>query len=396
MNYPEKLKKGDTIGICAPSGGIAEKEDILQLELAENQLRKMGYKIIETKSVRKETKGRSASGKERAKEFMELLENEEVKLIIFAAGGDFLIEIFDYLDFEKIKDLKPKWLQGYSDITGISFLFNTILDIPTMYCQTIKDYAMNPLFKNLTDALGIEEGEEIVQKSFEKYEKVVDFRESIENENTENDKLNLKNNIEEKENTNSLENINDENNLKKIEGKENREIVEIQKEENYLEELTKTYELTEKVEWKNVTGEEKIQIKGRSLGGCLDCIKGYIGTKYDKVSEYVERHKKEGLIWFLEVFEMSTPEVYRTLWQMKNAGYFKYCTGIVFGRPLFIREDYETNFNDTVKEALQDLEIPIICDADIGHVKPQLAIVNGAILEITSQNGKGTVKTILE
>lgn len=396
MNYPEKLKKGDTIGICAPSGGIAEKKDILQLELAENQLRKMGYKIIETKSVRKETKRRSASGKERAKEFMELLENEEVKLIIFAAGGDFLIEIFDYLDFEKIKDLKPKWLQGYSDITGISFLFNTILDIPTMYCQTIKDYAMNPLFKNLTDALGIEEGEEIVQKSFEKYQKVVDFRESIENENTENDKLNLKNNIEEKENTNSLENINDENNLKKIEGKENREIVEIQKEENYLEELTKTYELTEKVEWKNVTGEEKIQIKGRSLGGCLDCIKGYIGTKYDKVSEYVERHKKEGLIWFLEVFEMSTPEVYRTLWQMKNAGYFKYCTGIVFGRPLFIREDYETNFNDTVKEALQDLEIPIICDADIGHVKPQLAIVNGAILEITSQNGKGTVKTILE
>ena len=396
MNYPEKLKKVDTIGICAPSGGISEKEDITKLELAENQLIKMGYKIIETKSVRKEAKGRSASGKERAKEFMELLENEEVKLIIFAAGGDFLIEIFDYLDFEKIKDLKPKWLQGYSDITGISFLFNTILDIPTMYCQTIKDYAMNPLFKNLTDALGIEEGEEIVQKSFEKYQKVVDFRESIENENTENDKLNLKNNIEEKENTNSLENINDENNLKKIEGKENREIVEIQKEENYLEELTKTYELTEKVEWKNVTGEEKIQIKGRSLGGCLDCIKGYIGTKYDKVSEYVERHKKEGLIWFLEVFEMSTPEVYRTLWQMKNAGYFKYCTGIVFGRPLFIREDYETNFNDTVKEALQDLEIPIICDADIGHVKPQLAIVNGAILEITSQNGKGTVKTILE
>ena len=396
MNYPEKLKKGDTIGICAPSGGITEKEDILQLELAENQLRKMGYKIIETKSVRKEAKGRSASGKERAKEFMELLENEEVKLIIFAAGGDFLIEIFDYLDFEKIKDLKPKWLQGFSDITGISFLFNIILDIPTMYCQTIKYYAMNPLFRNLTDALKIEEGEGIVQKSFEKYQKVVDFRKSIENENTENDNLNLKNNIEEKENTNSLENINDENNSKKLEEKENREIAEFQKEEYNLEELTKTYELTEKVEWKNITGEEKIQIKGRSLGGCLDCIKGYIGTKYDKVNEYVERHKKDGLIWFLEVFEMSTPEVYRTLWQMKNAGYFKYCTGIVFGRPLFIREDYETNFNDTVKEALQDLEIPIICDADIGHVKPQLAIVNGAILEITSQNGKGTVKTILE
>lgn len=393
MNYPEKLKKGDTIGICAPSGGIAEKEDILQLELAENQLRKMGYKIIETKSVRKENKGRSASGKERAKEFMELLENEEVKLIIFAAGGDFLIEIFGYLDFEKIKNLKPKWLQGYSDITGISFLFNTILDIPTMYCQTIKDYAMKPLFRNLTDALRIEEGEGIVQESFEKYQKVVDFRESIENEDLENENKELKDNKERKENINNTKQLNDEISLNKLGEKEKDER---KKEKCKLEELTKTYELTEKVEWKNITGEEKIQIKGRSLGGCLDCIKGYIGTKYDKVSEYVERHKKEGLIWFLEVFEMSTPEVYRTLWQMKNAGYFKYCTGIVFGRPLFIREDYETNFNDTVKEALQDLEIPIICDADIGHVKPQLAIVNGAILEITSQNGKGTVKTILE
>lgn len=396
MNYPEKLKKGDTIGICAPSGGIAEKEDILQLELAENQLRKMGYKIIETKSVRKENKGRSASGKQRAEEFMELLENKEVKLIIFAAGGDFLIEIFDYLDFEKIKDLKPKWLQGYSDITGIGFLFNTILDIPTMYCQTIKDYAMKPLFKNLTDALKIEAGENIIQESFEKYQKIVDFRENMENKNSENDNLDSKNYEEEKETAINLEKINDENHLNKLEEKEYKESAEKQKEKSDFEELTKTYNLTEKVEWKNITGEEKIQVKGRSLGGCLDCIKGYIGTKYDKVNEYIERHKKDGLIWFLEVFEMSTPEVYRTLWQMKNAGYFKYCNAIIFGRPLFIREDYETNFNDSVKEALKDLEIPIICDADIGHVKPQLAIVNGAILEITSQNGKGTVKTILE
>ena len=86
MYYPEKLKKGDTIGICAPSGGIAEPEDIKQLEVAEQNLIEMGYKIIETQSVRKEEKGRSASGEQRAKEFMELLENEDVKLIIFASS----------------------------------------------------------------------------------------------------------------------------------------------------------------------------------------------------------------------------------------------------------------------------------------------------------------------
>ena len=339
MNYPENLKIGDTIGICAPSSGIVNPEKQEKLDLAIKALENMGYKVIETASVRKEENGRSASAEVRAKEFMELLENDEVRLIIFATGGDFLCEMLDYLDFEKIKTLKPKWMQGYSDITGISYLFNTILDIPTMYCQTIKDYAMKPLHRNLTDSLEIEKGNEVVQESFDMYEKEWDL-----------------------ENTDPYAG----------------------------------YNLTEKVEWKNILGTEKIVMQGRSVGGCLDCIKSYIGTKYDKVSEYIERHKEDGIIWFLEAFEMNTSEFQRTLWQMKSAGYFKYCKGIIFGRPLFIREDYETSFNEAVKIALEDLQIPVICDADIGHVSPQMAIVNGAILRITSENGKGIVETKLK
>lgn len=132
------------------------------------------------------------------------------------------------------------------------------------------------------------------------------------------------------------------------------------------------------------------------MGGCLDCIQAYIGTKYDRVKEYIENHKEEGTIWFLECFEMGTADLYRFLWEMKNAGYFKYCNGIIFGRPLFIRNDYDIEFNQTAKDALEELEIPIICDADIGHVAPQMAIVNGAILKITSENGKGVVETYLK
>ncbi len=267
MNYPENLQKGDTIGICAPSGGITKPEKIRKLDLAIDTLKSMGYKVLESASVRKEEKGRSTSGDRRAKEFMELLENEEVKLIIFATGGDFLCEMLDYLDFEKIKTLKPKWLQGYSDITGISFLFNTMLDIPSIYGQTVKDYAMKPLHRSLVDALEISSGKEIVQNSFEMYEK-----EWQDNENP------------------------------------------------YA-----PYNVTEKVEWKNVTGEKRIEMQGRALGGCLDCIKGFIGTKYDNISNYLEKYKEDGFVWFLECFEMNTPELFRVLWQMKNADYFKYC-----------------------------------------------------------------------
>ena len=171
MNYPENLKVGDTIGICAPSDGISDIEAIKKLEKAENALKQLGYNVLETKSVRNSNKGRSAPAKIRAEEFMELLENDEVKLILFATGGDFLCEMLDYLDFEKIKSLKPKWMQGYSDITGISFLFNTILETSSMYCQTIKDYAMKPLHRNLVDALKIESGDIVTQESFDLYEK---------------------------------------------------------------------------------------------------------------------------------------------------------------------------------------------------------------------------------
>ena len=93
---------------------------------------------------------------------------------------------------------------------------------------------------------------------------------------------------------------------------------------------------------------------------------------------------------------MTSPEVYRVLWQMKNAGYFNNCSGIIFGRPCMIREDYGMSFNQAVEEALESLDIPIICDADIGHIPPQMAIVNGGILEITSEVGKGVVKTYHE
>lgn len=337
MRYPENLKIGDTIGICAPSDGISDEFRLARLDLAIENLKNLGYKVIETDSVRKSEKGRSTSAKNRAKEFMELMEKTQVKLILYAGGGDFLMEMLDELDFEKLKKLPPKWTQGFSDITNLGFLFNTILDVPSMYCEPVKDYAMRPLYKNLTDALDIMSGKTVLQNSFEEYEKE----------------------------SNGI--LPDE-----------------------------PYNLTEKVEWKNITGEEEIVLEGRALGGCFDVIECLLGTKYDHIKEYIEKYKDDGIVWFLECYEMTTPQVERKIWQMKNAGYFENAKGIIFGRPLYMREDYDISFEEAVYEQTKDLGLPIICGADIGHVPPQLAMVNGAILKITSKNGKGTVETYLK
>lgn len=336
MRYPENLKVGDTIGICAPSDGIVEPEKIEKLNKAIEQLESMGYKVVETESVRKSVKGRSAKASKRVEEFMSLMKNDDVKLILYAGGGDFLMEMLEELDFEEISKMKPKWTQGFSDITTISFPLNIISDMPSIYCDAVKDYAMKPLYRNLIDALKIASGEEIIQNSFQKHSS----------------------------------------------GKEDN--------------ADYTYNLELETKWENITGQKEIVMQGRAIGGCLDCVDTLIGTKFDKVQEYIKKYKDDGIIWFLECFEMNTPQLERILWKMKNAGYFENCKGIIFGRSFIMREDYELTFNQACIEVLGGLNIPIITNADIGHVPPQLAMVNGAILKITSQNGKGTVETFLK
>lgn len=353
MRIPKKLKVGDTIGICAPSAGINKPEKQIRLDEAIKKLEALGFKVIETKSVRNDIEGRSASKEIRAKEFMDLYLDPNVHAIIFAAGGDFLVEMLDFVDFEKIRNAEAKWLVGYSDITGINLPITTITDTATLYSQTIKDFAMVPLHRALEDTLNIMMGNYPVQNSFDKCEKKVDMNSFIEEIN----------NVDE-------------------------EIKEINPNEGY--------KLEEDVIWKNLYDEEYLEISGRAIGGCFDLIKNILGTKFDKTKDFIEKYKQDGIVWFFDIFESSTPELVRTMWQMKNAGYFEYCKGILVGRSLFLREEYGIDLPKAFKQGLDGLNIPVIYDMDIGHVSPQLPIIIGGKINVTSSKGKGTLESYLD
>lgn len=335
MRYPKALKDGEYIGVTAPSAGITKEVDLERLDNAKNNFEKLGYKYKETANVRTDERGRSSSAKERAEQFMSLWKDEKVGAIISASGGDFLSEMIDELDWEELKKLPPKWFQGYSDNTGLTFLITTLLDTTCIYGPTIKDFGMRNLHKSLTNSIELMNGKTLIQESYEMCEKA-----------------------EWNERTDPYE----------------------------------EYNLELKVEWKNLKNEDKLSFKGRCIGGCFDVIINLIGTKYDKIKEYIERYKDDGIVWFLEVFEMSTPQIYLHLWQMKNAGYFENCKGIIFGRPLMVREDYEISYKEALEYFFKDLDIPVIYNADIGHVSPQIPIVSGAILEVKSENEKGKIK----
>lgn len=340
MKYPEKLGKGDVIGITAPSCGIKE-EDFLRIDNAIKKLKEKGFQVIETSNVRTNFNGRSSSKIQRVNEFMGLWQNKDVKSIILASGGDFLCEMLDCIDFEKLKNMEPKWIQGFSDCTNLTYLFTLNLDIGTIYGPTYKAYGMNDWHISLENSIKLMQKQEITQYSYEKHQEFKGF--------------------------------------------------DILDGDPYS-----GYDLTKNVKWKNLRNEEKIEFSGRAIGGCFDVVKNLIGTKYDKVEEFTEKYKEDGIVWFLEVFEASTPGIFCNLWQMKNAGYFKNCKGIIFGRPLMIREDYEISYEQTIKDALKDLNIPIILDADIGHVPPQIPIVTGSIIKVKSSKGKGEIKTIFK
>ena len=91
---------------------------------------------------------------------------------------------------------------------------------------------------------------------------------------------------------------------------------------------------------------------------------------------------------------MSSKEVYITLLQLKNIGWFKYTNTIIFGSILFPMEDDYIKYQDVYKKVFIDKNI--IVDANIGHVKPVFTIINGSIATITYENNSMTMVMKIE
>lgn len=324
MNIPDFIKKGDIIGVTAPSAGFTEQVDLTKLESAKFNLSEKGYEVIETENVRKCEKGRSSTGKKRAEEFLSLIRNEEVRYILSASGGDFLMEMLEYQDYELIK-ANPKWIQGYSDNTGLIYPITTICDMATVYSGNVGDYGMSLWHDGVKNNLKLLEGKNIEQKEFDLFENEY---------------------------------------VKKVTGYEG-------------------YNLTDKVKYEFVSENKSENFTGRLLGGCLDVLIMLCGTKYDKTAKFVRKYKEDGIIWYLESFDLSSARIQCALWQLKEAGWFEGAQGFLFGRPCFFREEYETDFNEAVKTALDSLNLPIITGCDIGHRPPRLTMINGLTAEIS-------------
>lgn len=325
--YPEKIKNGDTLGITA----VSMPANKTKIDLAIESFKKLGINVIETNNVRQDGIV-SSDGKTRAEELLELYKNPEVKYIIAARGGEFLMEMLPYLNEHKdvIKN-NPKWLQGFSDPSLLNLYITTNFNIATINMENISEYAMNPRYKSIQNAIDFmfSDDKEFIQESFEKYQK-----------------------------------------------------------EEFEEGNLKGYNLTEP----NIYDCDKSEVnfEGRIIGGCIDTFNLIAGTKMDNIKNFVSQFDEEGVVWHLDNCELTPCEFYRRLWYMDQMGYFKNVKGFLIGRSFMQRNEQEFfTFKNAVDRALSKFNVPIVYNVDIGHIPPQMYIVNGSYSIFEYKNGKG-------
>ena len=337
MYYPKFLKEGNWIAVPALSAGSDCQEKKNKLLNAKKNLEELGYKILLSKNIFQNINGRSGTAEERAVEINEMFKNDDIDFILCAMGGEFLLEILPYVDFELLKNT-PKFVAGFSDPTGLLYPITTKYDIATIYGQNFSSLGNKTIFKNQQDFLEIIKGNIVPQQSFELYE---------------------------------------ETPFERATGLED-------------------YNLTEKVYW-NTLDNMPINVKGRIIGGCFDIISDLAGTQYDGINEFNEKYAKDGIIWYFDNCEISMEETIRTLWRMNQLEYFKYAKCIIFGR----FGSNITNLNYNIRTCLQDsilskLNTPIVFDADISHKAPCLTIINGSIATLNIREGKAEISFELE
>lgn len=331
IRYPF-LKKNATIGVTAPSSGVgAQLADLVRLSCTRMEMN--GFNVICGDTVWTQDKARSAPAKVRAHEFNEMMSANLIDVLIPPWGGELLIEILEYIDFDAMQD---KWILGYSDISLLLLAVTLTTGIATAHGTNLVD--LRGEYSDDTTAmwqavLRTRAGDSIVQHSSHKY----------------------------------------------------------QREWKHDVPSPSVFHLTEETYWKTVS-EGKATMKGRLLGGCIDVIRHLIGTPYGNLQHFQEQTiHNEPILWYLENCELNTADLRRSLLQMKLAGWFENCSGIMFGRSPANRPVENYTAEDIYAELSEELQVPIVYDIDCGHVPPQITFINGAYAEVEVEDGVGKV-----
>ena len=328
MKFPSFIKQGDTLGFVAPSFGCAIEpyrsafQNSLKIWEEKGFSTKLGPNCYASEGI-----GISNTPEKCAEEFLSFFLDPETSALLSCGGGELMCEVISHIDFSELAKAKPKWFMGYSDNTNLIFLLTTLLDVAAIYGPNAASFGMEPWHESIEDAYRLLQGKQMTVHNYPLWE-----RESLKDE------------------------------------------------EHPLE----PYHVTEPFTLRMRPEKEEVRFEGRLVGGCLDCLNNLVGTRFDKVtSSFIPKYKEDGMIWFLESCDLNVMDMRRSLWHLKEAGWFQHVKGFLIGRPaMYDQPMMGLDQYEAVCGVLEEFQVPILMDLDIGHVAPSMPLISGAMATV--------------
>lgn len=160
------------------------------------------------------------------------------------------------------------------------------------------------------------------------------------------------------------------------------------------EPLRRSWALDTPTAWTRLGSDAPFTATGRLVGGCVDTVAHLTGSRSGGVPRFAREHAPEGLVVHLEVAESGALDACRLLHGLRLAGWFDTATCVLLGRTAAPASGTFTQ-HDAVRSALGDLEVPVLLDVDLGHVPPQLSLVDGALAVVEWEPGGGRLTQTL-
>ncbi len=338
MRYPAPLIAGSKIAITAFSSGVA-KPFQPRLDIVLAGLTAAGYQVIEGRHLRQNQQHSSAPAFERAGELLQFLLDDSIAAILPPWGGELALELLPQLDFAAIRQAKPKWLLGFSDISTLSSVITAQCGWATIHAANLMQLhpqQTDPLTANTLKVLQLQAGQSVQQHASSCYE--------------------------------------------------------IQP-QSFAANPHALFNLTEPTQWQWLGAPPAAGvIRGRLIGGCLDTLMHLLLTDYLDLAALCQRYASDGLILYLENAELSPTAIARALLALKYNGVLRQLNGLIFGRDGTNGQHGKAiSYAQAIAQALQGTDLPVLINADIGHLAPNLALINGAVAEIGINNDKGWI-----
>ncbi len=296
--------------------------------------------------MRDEVRSASASADARAAELMRLLLRPDVAAIIPPWGGELAIELLDRMDFDALRSAPQKWVMGYSDTSTWLLPLTLRSGWATAHGPCLMDLVAgqnDALTATAMSALATPAGGVIEQRASSHWQsKWTDFA--------------------------LVPNV--------------------------------TYALTEPTRWRclNRPANAEVVCRGRLIGGCIDTLVHLAGTRFGNVAAFIDEHRSDGTLLYLENACMSPTDLVRAAYRLRWGGWLGGLSGLLIGRsaaPDTTRAEH-MRYAQALDHLFAAMPCPVLVDMDIGHLPPQLVLVNGARADVRLSDAGGVLRQWLD